>query len=80
LIRQNPAAKQALIDSGQAIRDYFQKYSSEMFIEDPEGSGNFRIDKRRIGGGSGTDAIGELRLGIYLLRVVEQLDKILERV
>jgi len=80
LIRQNPAAKQALIDSGQAIRDYFQKYSSEMFIEDPEGSGNFRIDKRRIGGGSGADAIGELRLGIYLLRVVEQLDKILERV
>jgi hypothetical protein len=69
----NPAAIQDVSNAKQAMLDYFQKYSSAMFVEDKE-SGEMRIDKRKIGSGNSNQAVANLELGIYLIHMSNKLD------
>jgi len=72
-LQANPAAVQDVSNAKQAMLDYFQKYSSAMFVEDKE-SGNVRIDKRKIGSGNSAQAVANLELGIYLIHMTNKLD------
>jgi hypothetical protein len=72
-LQANPAAIQDVSNAKQAMLDYFQKYSSAMFVEDKE-SGNMRIDKRKIGSGNSAQAVANLELGIYLIHMTNKLD------
>lgn len=69
----NPAAIQDVSNAKQAMLDYFQKYSSAMFVEDKD-SGEMRIDKRKIGSGNSAQAVANLELGIYLIHMSNKLD------
>jgi hypothetical protein len=72
-LQANPAAIQDVSNAKQAMLDYFQKYSSAMFVEDKE-SGNMRIDKRKIGSGNSAQAVANLELGIYFIHMTNKLD------
>jgi hypothetical protein len=72
-LQVNPAAIQVVSNAKQAMLDYFQKYSSAMFVEDKE-SGNMRIDKRKIGSGNSAQAVANLELGIYFIHMTNKLD------
>lgn len=72
-LQGNQAAIQDVSNAKQAMLDYFQKYSSAMFVEDKE-TGNMRVDKRKIGSGSSAQAVANLELGIYLMHMVNKLD------
>lgn len=72
-ISQTPLAVQTLKAAKDGLLDFFKKYNSEMFVTDKE-TGNLRINKTRIGGGQGKEALGNLKLCIYLVQVYDKLE------
>lgn len=73
-LQGNPAAIQEVSNAKQVLLDYFQKYSSSMFVLKDKDTGAMRIDKRRIGSGQADKAIANLELGIYLVHMTNKLD------
>jgi len=76
-ISQIPLAVQTLKAAKDGLLDFFKKYNSEMFVTDKE-TGDLRINKTRIGGGQGKEALGNLKLCIYLVQVYDKLEMMLK--
>ena len=72
-ISQSQLRVQTLKAAKGGLLDFFKKYNSEMFVTNKE-TGDLRINKTRIGGGQGKEALGNVKLCIYLVQIYDKLE------